>query len=337
MSTILVDRNNAIANDMSELIGQTPMVYLNTKNFPEVKGKVALKLECENPMASVKDRLGLGIIREAEKRGEIIPGKTTLIEATSGNTGIALAHIGACRGYKVVLVMPETMSQERRCLLKILGADIVLTPGAKGMKGAIFWAEKLAKETPNGFLTSQFDTPYNAQIHYETTGPEVWQQTQGKIDYFVAGVGTGGTLAGVLKYIKERKADCKFVAVEPQESPVLSGGKPGPHKIQGIGAGFIPKVLEPYMSQLSEVLPVPTDAALDLARKLPVLSGVFCGISGGANIQAAITVASRPENAGKLVVAIVPSFGERYLSTALFDATRQECAALPVLGVELFP
>jgi len=330
------DRLSTIKNDIGDLVGETPMLWYKPGADTSVKGKIALKLESENPMASVKDRLALGIIREAEKAGEIVPGKSVLIEATSGNTGIALAHQGIARGYRVILVMPEHMSQERRCVLKILGAELVLTPASKGMKGAVAWATKLAAETPNAYLTSQFDTKYNAKIHYETTGPEIYSQTQKNIDYFVSGVGTGGTLAGVASYLADQGSACRIIAVEPAESPVISGGKPGPHKIQGMGAGFVPKVLEEVRSKISEVVTVTSDEAMATAKALPVTNGVFCGISGGAIVAAAIQIAKRPEAEGKTIVAIIPSFGERYLTTALFDEIRQECLTLPVLDAQLF-
>eukprot|EP00760_Papus_ankaliazontas_P023342 PhM_4_TR2045/c1_g2_i1/m.95485/K01738/cysK; cysteine synthase A len=336
VKTLESKRLSTIANDVTEIIGETPMVWLKHDD-PTVKARIALKLESENPMKSVKDRLGLGIIEKAEKAGEITPGKTTLIEATSGNTGIALAHIGRLKGYRVIIVMPETMSQERRCLLRILGAELVLTPASKGLKAAVFWANKLTQEIPDAYLASQFETKYNAQIHYETTGPEIWSQTQGKLDYFIAGVGTGGTLCGSMQYFKDQGSNVKCVAVEPKESAVLSGNAPGPHKIQGIGAGFVPKVLEPYRDQISEILPIPTEDALAVARKMPVMSGIFCGISSGAIVSAAMEIGRRPEAEGKIIVAMIPSFGERYLTTALFDNVRQECLNLPVLDAGNFP
>jgi len=258
----------------------------------------------------------------------ITPGTTTLIEATSGNTGIALAHLGTIRGYKVVLTMPETMSIERRCLLKALGATVVLTPAAKGMKGALEKAQKIATATPNSYLTSQFDTKYNVKIHYETTGPEIWSQTQGKIDIFVSGVGTGGTLTGTGKFLKEKNPNVQCYAVEPAESPVISGGKPGPHKIQGIGAGFLPTILDKGI--ITDVIKVSSEEAIATARQLPTSDGIFCGISGGAAVHAALQLARRPENEGKLIVTIIPSFGERYLSSALFAGLRDEVQAWTV-------
>lgn len=321
------DKNNGIANTMVDLICQTPMVYLNRLN--NTKAKIALKLESENPMGSVKDRLALGIFTKSERDGKFIPGKTVIVEATSGNTGIALAHIGAIRGYRVIITMPETMSLERRSLLKILGAEVILTPGSLGMKGAIAKAKQIVADTPDAVMSEQFCTPYNAEIHEETTGPEVWQQTQGKIDYFVAGVGTGGTITGVAHYLQKQNPNVKIVAVEPSESAVLSGSAPGPHKIQGIGAGFVPDVLDTKI--ISETIKCPSDEAIRISRTLPQSDGIFCGFSGGANVYAALELASRPENEGKLIVAIVPSYGERYLSTILFESFTKEAAALPTV------
>lgn len=328
MSLGTFDKNNGIADSMVDLIGQTPMVYLNRLN--EGNGaKIALKLESENPMGSVKDRLALGIFAKSERDGKFIPGKTVIVEATSGNTGIALAHIGAIKGYRVIITMPETMSLERRTLLKILGAEVVLTPGSLGMKGAIAKAKQIVSETDNAVLSEQFSTSYNAEIHEETTGPEIWKQTQGKVDFLVAGTGTGGTITGTGRYLLKQNPDVKIVAVEPSESAVLSGSAPGPHRIQGIGPGFIPDVLDTKM--ISEVIKCPSDEAMRLARALPQSEGIFCGFSGGACVSAALELAKRPENAGKLIVAIIPSYGERYLSTALFEAFTQEAAALPTV------
>lgn len=321
------DRTVDIANTAVDLIGGTPMVYLNKLNTTHAK--IALKLESMNPMNSIKDRLGMGIFLKAEKDGKIKAGETIIVEATSGNTGISLAHIGSIRGYRVILTMPETMSQERRCLLRILGAELILTPGSMGMKGAIIKAKQIVAATPNAVSADQFSTKYNAEIHFETTGPEIWKQTHGNIDFFVAGVGTGGTITGVARYLKTVDSKAKIVAVEPTESPVISGGKPGPHKIQGIGAGFIPEVLD--KSLLDEVITVSSDEAIAVARKLPVSDGIFCGFSGGGNVHAALQIAQRPENAGKLIVAVIPSFGERYLSSVLFQSVRDEVAQLPVV------
>lgn len=330
---IAFDRNNDIASSFLELIGQTPMLYLSPSMYPEAakKAKIALKLESENPMASVKDRLALGIILKNEQAGTFKPGETVIVESSSGNTGIALAHVGASRGYRVIVTMPETMSLERRCLLLLFGAEVVLTPGSLGMKGAIKKAKAIVASTTGAVLADQFATKYNAQIHYETTGPEVWAQTKGKIDAFVAGVGTGGTITGTGRFLREKNPDVKLIAVEPLESPVLSGGNPGPHKIQGIGAGFIPEVLD--RSILSEVIQVSSDDAIQTASDLPRTTGVFAGFSAGANVRAAIRLAERPEYEGKLIVAVIPSFGERYLSTALYQGIRDAAASLPVVPV----
>lgn len=322
------DKNNGIADSMIDLIGQTPMVYLNRLNAGN-KAKIALKLESENPMGSVKDRLALGIFVKSERDGKFIPGKTVIVEATSGNTGIALAHLGAIKGYRVIITMPETMSLERRTLLKILGAEVVLTPGSLGMKGAIAKAKQIVAETENAVLSEQFSTPYNAEIHEETTGAEIWQQTNGKVDILVAGAGTGGTITGAGHYILKRNPDVKIVAVEPSESAVLSGSAPGPHRIQGLGPGFIPDVMD--MKMISECIKCPSEEAIRVARLLPQQEGIFCGFSGGASVFAALELAKRPENEGKLIVAVIPSYGERYLSTALFEAFTQEAAALPTV------
>ncbi len=307
-----------IYDSITQTIGDTPLVRLHRLNAEAgVKADILLKLEFFNPISSVKDRIGVAMIEALEKEGVIAPGKTTLIEPTSGNTGIALAFVAAAKGYKLILVMPESMSLERRKMLMILGAQIELTEAAKGMKGAIARAHELAAEHPDSVIPQQFENPANVDVHRRTTAEEIWNDTEGKVDIVISGVGTGGTVTGVGQVLKQKKPSVRMIALEPEDSPVLSGGQPGPHKIQGLGAGFVPAILD--RSVIDEIITISNETALETARKAARLEGIPVGISSGAAIAAALEVGARPENAGKTIVTIIPSFAERYLSTALFE------------------
>ncbi len=307
----------AVYKGFTELIGKTPLVEVtNIEQAHDLKAKVLVKLEYRNPAGSVKDRAAFYMIKDAEERGILKQG-SVIIEPTSGNTGIGLAAIAAAKGYRAILTMPDTMSMERRNILKAYGAEIVLTEGAKGMKGAIAKAEELAQEIAGAFIPAQFDNPANAQAHYETTGPEIWEDTEGNIDIFVASVGTGGTITGTGKFLKEKNAAVRVVAVEPASSPVLSGGQPGAHKIQGIGAGFVPTVLDTGI--YDEIITVENDQAFEVSKELTKREGILTGISSGAALHAAVELAKRPENAGKIIVALLPDSGDRYYSTPLFQ------------------
>ncbi|MGJ5590198.1 cysteine synthase A [Micrococcus lylae] len=307
-----------ILNNITEAVGGTPLVRLN-RLAEGLPGTVAVKLEFYNPANSVKDRIGRAIVDAAEASGELKPGGT-IVEGTSGNTGIALAMVGAARGYRVILTMPETMSTERRVMLRAYGAEIVLTPGSEGMRGAVERAQQIVAETENSIWARQFANPANVQAHYTTTGPEVWEATEGEVDVFVAGVGTGGTITGAGRYLREQKKDVRLVAVEPSDSPILSGGQPGPHKIQGLGANFVPDVLDQDL--YDEVYAATLEESVATARDLGTKEGILGGISSGAIVSAALKEAAKPENEGKLIVAVVADFGERYISTVLFEDIR---------------
>ncbi len=310
-----------VVSNITELIGRTPLVRLN-RVTEGVSADILAKLEGQNPANSVKDRIGLAMIEDAERSGQISPGNTTIVEPTSGNTGIALAFVSAVKGYRCILVMPDTMSPERRVTLRAFGAKLVLTEGAKGMRGAIDRANEIAADIPGAFVPQQFRNPANPEVHRKTTAEEIWADTDGAVDTLIAGVGTGGTITGVAQVLSERKPSFEAVAVEPEASPVLSGGSPGPHKIQGIGAGFVPEVLERDL--VSSVISVSNEASFEMARRLAREEGILCGISSGAAVTAALEYAKKPGNEKKTIVVIIPSFGERYLNTDLFAPYRYD-------------
>lgn len=317
--------NDSIKENVGEVIGNTPMVYLN-KIGAGLPARVAAKCEFMNPANSVKDRIGKAMIEDAEKKGLITPGKSTIVEPTSGNTGVALAMVCAAKGYKCILAMPSSLSLERRIVMRGFGAELRLSDPAKGVQGAIDICEDLLKEIPDSFMPMQFSNPSNPQVHFDTTGPEIWAQTGGKVDIMVGGVGTGGTITGAGRFLKSKKDSVQLYCVEPVESPVLSGGKPSPHKIQGIGAGIVPDNVD--LSIMAGIEQVHSDEAIAMARRLAVEEGLFVGISCGAAVVAAMRLAAKEENKGKLITVVLPSFGERYLSTPLFEELRAECTAM---------